>query len=88
MRARLALDISRYNPGDALTSVTAPVLMIVATRDTQCSPGVARELAAKAGRDRVSLVEIDAAHFEVYRGAPHEAAVAAEAGWLARTLGV
>lgn len=60
--------------------------MIVATRDTQCPPGVARELAGK--NKGVTLVEIEAAHFEVYRGDAHAAAVAAEAGWLAKTLGV
>jgi len=86
IRARFALDIARYSPGDALPAVTAPVLMIVATRDTQCPPGVARELAGK--NKGVTLVEIEAAHFEVYRGDAHAAAVAAEAGWLAKTLGV
>lgn len=85
IRARFALEIARYSPGDALKHTQCPVLMVLATRDSQCPPQVGRELAGAEG-PRVSVVELDSAHFEVYRGPAHEAAVAAEVAFLKDVL--
>ena len=87
VRARFALEIARYSPGRKLADTTCPVLLVLAKRDTQCPPGVGRDLAASVG-PRVRVVELDAAHFEVYRGAHFEAAVAAETAFLREVLAV
>lgn len=85
IRARFALEIARYNPGDDLKHTVCPVLLVIAAQDTQCPPQIGRDLAA-AHAGRVTLVELDAAHFEVYRGEAHEAAVAAEVAFLKDVL--
>ena len=56
--ARLANEMSRYNPIHYVPSIKAPVLMVVTTQDTLCALHVARRAAAL--NPLVTLVEKDA----------------------------
>ena len=56
--ARLANEMSRYNPIHYVPSIKAPVLMVATTQDTLCALHVARRAAAL--NPLVTLVEKDA----------------------------
>ena len=83
--ARFALEIGRYNPITAVPAVACPLLLVAASKDTQCPPHLAEKAAAAA--KNATLLTLDAGHFDVYQGPIHEQAVKAEAEWLAGVLG-
>ena len=92
--ARFALEIARYEPGSYIPKLRAPLLLVVAKRDTQCPPEAVAavvENAKKARADSASPVditveEIDAAHFQVYQGEKHELAKSKELEFLVARL--
>lgn len=58
------LEQLRFRPGRKLTSVMAPVFMLIGTRDTVTPPGPQR----RAGRAaNAEIVEMPANHFDVFR---------------------
>lgn len=91
--ARFALEIARYEPGSYIKKLQAPLLLVVAKRDTQCPPEAVSAIvegAKKASADSSSLdvtvEEIDAAHFQVYQGEKHELAKKKELEFLLERL--
>ena len=72
--ARLANEMSRYNPIHYVAQIKAPVLMVATTQDTLCALHVARRAAAL--NPLVTLVEKDAGG----QPAPHPALLPSQTG--------
>lgn len=72
--ARLANEMSRYNPIHYVPSIKAPVLMVATTQDTLCALHVARRAASL--NPLVTLVEKDAGG----QPAPHPALLPLQTG--------
>ncbi len=72
--ARVMLRVSSCRPIDHAKDVRCPVLIQVCEHDELVSPSSAEETAAILG-DRAELVRYPVGHFDIYRGAPFEAAV-------------
>ena len=91
--ARFALEIARYEPGSYVGKLRAPLLLVVAKRDTQCPPEAvaavvenAKKKSASSSPVDITVEEIDAAHFQVYQGEKHELAKKKELEFLVGRL--
>lgn len=82
--ARIALQIPLRSPGRALKDVRSPLMLCVCESDSVAPAGPTLRYAR--GAPAVDLRVYPVGHFDIYRGAPFEAAVADQAGFLARHL--
>lgn len=82
--ARIMLTFALYSPGREAARVACPILFQVGTDDHITPPGPA--IAAARAAPRGELITYPITHFEVYRGAPFERAVADQLEFLARHL--
>lgn len=85
MRARGVLRIPFNRPVTAARRLRAPILLVVATRDSIAPPAAVRTVAARAGAG-AEVLELGCGHFDVYSGAMFERSVTAQVGFLTRTL--
>ncbi|GEC23350.1 alpha/beta hydrolase [Pseudonocardia saturnea] len=85
LRARGALRIPANRPVTAARRLRAPMLVVVAARDSIAPPAAARRAAARAGAG-AEVLELGCGHFDIYTGAPFERSVAAQVSFLTRTL--
>ncbi|GAA1380066.1 alpha/beta hydrolase [Pseudonocardia kongjuensis] len=85
VRARAALRIPANRPVTAAPRLRAPMLVVVAARDSIAPPAAARRAAARAGAG-AEVLELPCGHFDIYTGAPFERSVAAQVDFLTRTL--
>ncbi len=83
--ARLALGTGLYRPGLQADRLPCPILIQIADHDAIAPPKAAQDAAWRAtGRAEVRTYPIG--HFEIYRGAPFEQAVADQLHFLRRHL--
>jgi fermentation-respiration switch protein FrsA (DUF1100 family) len=83
--ARLVLNAGRYRPGLQADRLPCPILIQIADHDAIAPPKPAQDAAWRAtGRAEVRTYPIG--HFEIYRGAPFEQAIADQLGFLRRHL--
>lgn len=83
--ARIMLAVGSYRPGRKADRLPCPMLVQIADRDAVVPPGAAQDAAWIAtGRGEVRTYPIG--HFEIYRGAPFERAVADQLHFLRRHL--
>jgi pimeloyl-ACP methyl ester carboxylesterase len=84
--ARIALSAASYRPGLQADRLPCPMLVQIADRDTVAPPKAAQDAAFRAtGRAEVRTYPIG--HFDVYRGAAFERAIADQLHFLRRHLG-
>ncbi|HXN37867.1 MAG TPA: prolyl oligopeptidase family serine peptidase, partial [Solirubrobacteraceae bacterium] len=84
--ARIALSAGAYRPGLQADRLPCPMLVQIADRDTVAPPKAAQDAAFRAtGRAEVRTYPIS--HFDVYRGAAFERAIADQLHFLRRHLG-
>lgn len=87
MRARGALRIPLNRPVTAAARLRAPILVVVAARDSIAPPASVRAVAARAGAGS-EVLELPCGHFDIYLGAMFERSVTAQVDFLRRTLAV
>lgn len=85
MRARGALRIPLNRPVTAASRLRAPILVVVAGRDSIAPPAAARKVAATAGAGS-EVLELECGHFDIYRGEMFERSVTAQVEFLTRIL--
>ena len=78
--ARFVLDISLYNPGSKLKSLTMPILIQVGLKDTTTPPKTTINYCKKA--PKVTLKTYDVGHFEPYVGSNFETFIADQIAFL------
>lgn len=83
--ARVALAVGAYRPGLQADRLPCPILVQVADRDS-VAPAKAAQDAAWRATGRAELRTYPVGHFDVYRGAPFERAVADQLHFLTRHL--
>jgi pimeloyl-ACP methyl ester carboxylesterase len=83
--ARVAPRIILHRPGRATRRVRAPILFSVCERDSVAPARATLRHAARAPRAEIQRYPFG--HFEIYRGAPFERAVADQLEFLQRHLG-
>lgn len=81
---RIALTIATEAPGRSAGKVTAPILFCVCDTDSVAPPKPTLRLAAKAPRGEIKRYPVG--HFDIYRGAAFEVAVADQVEFLTRHL--
>jgi pimeloyl-ACP methyl ester carboxylesterase len=85
--ARMALRAGMYRPGLQADRLPCPILVQIADHDTVAPVKAAQDAAWRAtGRAQVRTYPIG--HFEIYRGAPFEQAIADQLHFLRRHAGV
>jgi pimeloyl-ACP methyl ester carboxylesterase len=84
--ARVALGLALYRPGLQAGSLPCPILIQIADRDA-IAPVKAAQDAAWLATGRAEVRTYPIGHFEIYRGAPFEKAVADQLRFLGRHLG-
>ncbi|KAA1024304.1 alpha/beta hydrolase [Pseudonocardia sp. EV170527-09] len=87
MRARGALRIPLNRPVTAARRLRAPILVVVAARDSIAPPASVRAVAARAGAGS-EVLELPCGHFDIYLGEMFERSVAAQVDFLRRALAV
>lgn len=85
MRARGALRIPLNRPVTAAARLRAPILVVVAGRDSIAPPASVRAVAARAGAGS-EVLELECGHFDIYTGEDFERSVTAQVDFLRRTL--
>jgi dienelactone hydrolase len=85
---RALLALGAYVPGRKASRLTCPLLVVLAPDDDVTPAGPARKMAAAAPRGESFELPRGLSHFDVYTGPGFEAAVTAEADFLARALAV
>jgi pimeloyl-ACP methyl ester carboxylesterase len=83
--ARIVLRIPINSPGRAARRVSTPIMFCVCEGDTVAPARATLRHAARAPRGEI--VRYPVGHFEIYRGAPFERAVADQVVFLRRHLG-
>lgn len=87
MRARGVLRIPLNRPVAAAPRLRAPLLVVVAARDSIAPPAAVRRAAARAGAG-AEVLELPCGHFDIYTGVHFERSVTAQVSFLARNLSV
>lgn len=85
MRARGALRIPLNRPVTAAPRLRAPILVVVAARDSIAPPASVRAVAARAGAGS-EVLELECGHFDIYSGEMFERSATAQVDFLVRTL--
>jgi uncharacterized protein len=84
--ARLALNAGFHRPGLQAAQLPCPILIQIADHDAIAPPKAAQDAAWRAtGRAEVRTYPIG--HFDIYRGAPFEQAIADQLHFLRRHVG-
>ncbi len=84
--ARVALSTGTYRPGLQADRLPCPILIQIADQDAIAPPKAAQNAAWRAtGRAEVRTYPIG--HFDIYRGAPFEQAIADQLHFLRRHVG-
>ncbi|CAL8463633.1 g3167 [Coccomyxa elongata] len=83
--ARLANEMSRYNPIHYVPKIKAPVLLVATMKDTLCPIAVAHRAAEL--NSNIQLLEKDVGHFDVYLGDLFDEVSVAQARFLVEKLG-
>jgi uncharacterized protein len=84
--ARVALRTGTYRPGLQADRLPCPILIQIADKDAIAPPKAAQDAAWRAtGRAEVRTYPIG--HFDIYRGAPFEQAIADQLHFLRRHVG-
>ncbi|HUR74268.1 MAG TPA: alpha/beta fold hydrolase, partial [Sporichthya sp.] len=83
--ARFVNRVGLYRPGRSARKVTAPILFCICDTDAVAPAETALRYAQTAPRGEVKRYPIG--HFDIYRGAPFERAVADQTEFLVRHLG-
>jgi len=84
--ARVALSTGTYRPGLQADRLPCPILIQIADQDAIAPPKAAQNAAWRAtGRAEVRTYPIG--HFDIYRGAPFEQAIADQLHFLQRHVG-
>jgi pimeloyl-ACP methyl ester carboxylesterase len=84
--ARILNRLGTYRPGRAAARVQCPILFCVSDEDALAPAATTVRYAAKAPRAEVKRYPIG--HFDIYRGAPFDVAVADQVAFLRRHLGL
>ncbi len=86
--ARAALTLGAYAPARRAGDLRCPLLVCVLAEDDITPAEPAREMARRAPRGELIDYGPGLGHFSIYTGEPFERAVADQAGFLRRSLGL